>query len=452
MASFTDITHTILDLGETPMKSTSVEHVEFYEYAATQPNARQNVELLVRNQDQWTLPCESWMEIVGHLTKTDGTDYESNDEVALENTLIGLFESLRLVANGQEVEALNQDSDVAAQILGLVWYSDDFAKTGASGRWWYKDTSDKADSQHYTAVATEDEPPVVEINENVNYNQGFAARHAITSGSNGFFSAKIPLSALFGFCRDVRKAMFGVKWQLFAQRRATDDEVIHRKQAVEPGKVTLSKFSLWMPTVTLSTEAAVQAQEWMMAKNSLTAYWQAGQIDSLSQQTTSSLTWKINSVSGTERPRHVFIAFQKSSRRDTQEECRLVFDNLDLREISLTHGTQRYPLSSLDLNYAEGRYSRAYGWLLDFKGRDQDVDTGLQVSAREFASLYPIYHFNLEHQPEGLNDSVKELTVRVTLGQTVPDGYTVYAFIMSDRVMSLHSDGQKLNFLYGSIN
>ena len=64
--------------------------------------------------------------------------------------------------------------------------------------------------------------------------------------------------------------------------------------------------------------------------------------------------------------------------------------------------------------------------------------------------MYPSYPFDLEHQPEGLNDSIKELTVCVTLGSTVPNKYTIYTFIMSHRVMQLQSDGQKMNFLYPS--
>ena len=97
---------------------------------------------------------------------------------------------------------------------------------------------------------------------------------------------------------------------------------IHRKDAVtSAGKVVLKRLSLWMPMVTLSTEAAMHAQEWMLARNSLTAYWQVGQIDSLAQQEASSLTWKITTVSGTEHPLHIFIAFQKSSCRGDQKQC-----------------------------------------------------------------------------------------------------------------------------------
>ena len=43
MAHFTDIIPDSLDLGEKPLKSTSIEHIKWYEYA-TQPDAWQNME------------------------------------------------------------------------------------------------------------------------------------------------------------------------------------------------------------------------------------------------------------------------------------------------------------------------------------------------------------------------------------------------------------------------
>ena len=98
----------------------------------------------------------------------------------------------------------------------------------------------------------------------------------MSSGSDndrGYFLAKIPLSVLLGFCRNVQKIMYGVKWSLFAQRRLTDDQVIHHKDgSTSTSKFALSKLSLWMTKVTLSTEAAAAALEWMLARNSLAAY------------------------------------------------------------------------------------------------------------------------------------------------------------------------------------
>ena len=118
------------------------------------------------------------------------------------------------------MESLNQDPDVAAQNLRPRRYSDDFAKTVGSGRWWCGNTSAAGESQFFKAEATTETPPVVTVSENADYNAGFATRWAIliTSGSDngrGYFSAKIPLSGLLEFCRDVHKIMYGVKWSMF---------------------------------------------------------------------------------------------------------------------------------------------------------------------------------------------------------------------------------------------
>ena len=57
----------------------------------------------------------------------------------------------------------------------LMGYSDDFTKTGGSGRFWYKDNSAAGDSQCFNAEAMADTPPIISVSENLEYNAGFAA-------------------------------------------------------------------------------------------------------------------------------------------------------------------------------------------------------------------------------------------------------------------------------------
>lgn len=450
--SFADITPSVLDLGEQPLRSTALQHVDFVEYTTDVPNQLSNIELLVRNQDQWTLPCEAFLEVGGRLTKADGiTPYDITDEATMANTLMGLFTSVRLTANGTEIEALNQYVDVAAVIQGLIRYSRDFSQTSASGRWWYRDTADTASSIRYTATTTgtttAEGAPIVattSVVDNPDFNEGFAARKALTSSSGGYFNARIPLSSLFGFCRDVRKMMYGVQWQLFLQRSASDGDAIVRASGTDIGKVTLSRLSLWMPRLTLSLAAATQANEWILGGNGMTVYWQRGQMNDTSQFTTSTPTWKITTLSDVERPRHVFVAFQRNGRRSDQLENGVIFDTLSANEVRLVYGGRMYPQSSTRIDYAQKRYSRVYGWLLDFMGRDQDVNSGLQLSYEDFGKIAPIYHFDLEYQEEGLASGVKELEFQATLAAPIAAGYRIYAFIMADRTMTLSTDGMRM--------
>ena len=89
------------------------------------------------------------------------------------------------------------------------------------------------------------------INQNVDYNPGFAERKNMLD-ANGRFSCSIPLSHIFGFCRDVRKVIFGASHNIVLARRHTDDYVLWHGAGVEQGAVQLSKQSLWMPIMTPS--------------------------------------------------------------------------------------------------------------------------------------------------------------------------------------------------------
>lgn len=443
--AFTDITPNILDLGEKPLRSTAVKHFDYVEYRADAPSDRANIEMLVKNQNQWSLPCEAYLQIEGRLTKADGTTpYAAADDATMANTLMGLFSSIRLSANGVEIEALSQYVDAAALIQGLAFYSRGFSETTAGGRWWYRDTADSTDAAPTVNTVVYDAGPPIAVTStsavNPNFNKGFAARKALTAGANGYFSASVPLSALFGFCRDVRKMMYGIQWQLLAQRAASDADAIVRSAAADPGKVTLSKLSLWMPHLTLSLAAATQANQWLLSGGSLTAYWQRGQMNSTSQFTTSTPAWKITSQKIGETPRHVFVAFQRNGRRDSQTDNSLIFDTLGAESVSLTYGGRAYPQTTVNINYPNKNYTQVYHWLLSFMGRDQNVDAGTQLSFEEFQRVAPIYHFDLEAQEDVGGVSELELSARLDNALSAA-GYRIYAFVLADRVMTLSSDG-----------
>ena len=151
--------------------------------------------------------------------------------------------------------------------------------------------------------------------------------------------------------------------------------------------------------------------------------------------TNSDLTWKLAVRSGSERPRHIFAAFQRDDRRNSQQANAMIFDNLGLSDIHVLLNNERHPLSDLNINFAEKRYTRAYKMLLDYMGRDQNVDTGLQISIADFKSLYPIYHFDLEKQSEKLKDSISDIYIKAKFRGN-PGNYRAYAVVMSDKYLA----------------
>ena len=58
----------------------------------------------------------------------------------------------------------------------------------------------------------------------------------------------LPLSQIFGFCRNIDKVFCGVKHSLILDRKISDN-CIMRANVVAAGKFNISHISLWMPKV-----------------------------------------------------------------------------------------------------------------------------------------------------------------------------------------------------------
>lgn len=461
--AFTDVHDPTLDLSASPLRDSSIESVEWYENQPLNPDARKNVEIFINNMDQYTLPSEAYLQVSGRLTKIDQTEYDARDDIALVNNgIVSLFQSLVYRINGQVVEAIYTNADIATGILGLVSYSDDYAKSVGTNLFWAKDTStytvripylgefvqktNRNGDQALGAVRAQ-------TGRNIKYNKGFDRRHQMLFSNNagGHFDVCIPLSHLFGFCRDVRKVLYGVKHSFYLQRRDNDDEAIIRAPGVAPGKVTLTKLSVWMPTVVPSLEWKLKLENWMASKAALTAYYQQTQVDQLpdQQENVTSIRWKLAITGGVERPRHIFVAFQLLNKRGNQEANPMIFDHLNITNIHVLLNNERTPMSDLSLDFQQRKYSRAYKMMVDFMGRDQDVDSGLQIDTNSFGTLYPIFHFDVEKQVEKLKDSVTDVYVECRMSEPTKGPYRAYAVVLSDKILKIQSDGNKMNTIIG---
>jgi hypothetical protein len=86
-------------------------------------------------------------------------------------------------------------------------------------------------------------------------------------------------------------------------------------------------------------------------------------------------------------------------------------------------------------------------------GRDQNVDTGLQISQLDFKTLYPIYYFSLEHL-DMMRQSVVDIHFRARVkrptnvaGDIRIPNYRAVAVILSDKSMLLEGVGGRMRFI-----
>jgi acyl-CoA synthetase (AMP-forming)/AMP-acid ligase II len=296
----------------------------------------------------------------------------------------------------KNLESIQNNVDVATTILGLARYSDDYSRSAGPSMMFTKDTSNHPNYVPYDIRrprnnannADADVAPVVH-GANANFNLGCTSRRAMLQGGSRRFSCAIPLSHIFGFCRNVRKVIFGTKHTVVLVRQGTDDDAIWRS-AGDAGRVILTKFSLWMPVMTPSISEEDRLLSFMSQGGKSTLSWLTTTTDAYQSAINGLFTWQIASQQGVSAPRHIFIALQNAARVNDQTHSIMIFDQLGVSEVSLRINGHQEPSEDILLNFEQNHVARAYHRLMSFMGRDQNIDTGLQISQLDFTTLYPI--------------------------------------------------------------
>ena len=67
-----------------------------------------------------------------------------------------------------------------------------------------------------------------------------------------------------------------------------------------------------------------------------------------------------------------------------------------------------------------------------------DTHSGSQVSVKDYASLFPIFAFNVSHHKERLRGGSTDIEIRWTLSANFGGHYDVYVLVLSNRYLQLN--------------
>ncbi|XP_047141516.1 uncharacterized protein LOC124816386 [Hydra vulgaris] len=202
----------------------------------------------------------------------------------------------------EEVINLKQSTTM----IRMLKYSDDFHKSTGSIQLWFKDTTS-------TAVATD--------------NLGFVARQI----------------------KIIQKPATKAPFSFFITRKGNND-AIFRAAEIAAGKVNLTKVSLWMQHVTSSDTMRSGLFNYIYLKVRLDVDF-CSRICEYNSVIPNAMVFNYKLSGRTERPRYILFAFQ-TNKRGNQKVNPAVFDNCDLKAISLAPNGERYPTNDYNLTFA----------------------------------------------------------------------------------------------------
>ena len=424
----------VLNFTEAPLTDETIEEYEYHEYepvTGTSLNNAGEIRINIETQDLFTHPSESYMIIEGKLTKNDDTLYANADAVALTNNgIMHLFNNVKYQLSGQEIESLFYPGQ-STTMLGLLKYPDDFSKSVGLNQLWYKDSATTAS-----------------IADNI----GFAIRQKYLIQEptpKGTFSFRIPLKHVFGFCEDYNKIVYGLKHTLTLIRKS-DNDAIFRAADVNAGKINIQKISWFMPHVLPADAEKFQLYKTIESKSKLPVAFRMRQCDAISVPQSTSFTWRLTVKSSPEKPRYIIVGFQ-TDKDSNQTKNPSLFDNVNVTNMYVMLNSTRYPMVDYNMSFTKQQFSRVYGDAASFRARFYNMDelvSNPNITPSDYKTLYPIFVFDVSKQSERLKTSVTDIQIKAQFSQNVPANTQAYAIVISDRMLTFQSDGNKMSVIY----
>ena len=427
----------ILDIDKSFAKDESLEEYEYHEYepiTGTNLNNPGEIRITVETQDIFYHPSESYLLFEGQLTKKDGSAYADANLVTITNNgMMHLFSNIKYQLSGQEIESLFYPGQ-ATTMMGLLKYPDDFQKSQGLNQLWYKDTGSAASITGATA------------------NTGFAVRHGYLIKSpnpKGTFSFRIPLKHIFGFAEDYEKIVYGFRHVLTLVRKSDDDAIFRVDTAGLAGKITLSKVSWYIPHVRPADGPKLRLYEMIEKKVKVPVGFRMRQCESISVPQSRNFSWRLTVKSSPEKPRYIIVAFQ-TEKDGNQEKNPSTFDHVNVKNMFVTLNSTRYPSVDYDLSFTKQQYSRAYGDAASFRAKFYSMDelvSNPNITPSDYKDLFPLFVFDVSKQSEKLKNSVTDIQIKAFFNENVPAGTEAFALVISDRVVSFQSDGNKMTVI-----
>ena len=161
-------------------------------------------------------------------------------------------------------------------------------------------------------------------------------------------------------------------------------------------------------------------------------------------------TFELGTQEGVNVPIWIFVAFQQSDRQNDQNLNNETFYSPPVSSAQCIIGTEKYPDSGILLNYEDYDYSQGHGQIKQiFRALTKDNILQPYISEHDFRSSndgnnigYNIYAFDIRHQKDF--KSSQPIKVEFKFDGVVPAGIYGYALVLTNKLISTSSDGQRM--------
>ena len=274
-------------------------------------------------------------------------------------------------------------------------------------------------------------------------------KRALTNNKNikGRCHIRIYLKDIFGFAEHQEKGTYGLGYKLTLTRN-TDNAVLNKDNAVVVGRVKINSLDWYVPHYTPNLEEYTKLMTQIKKNTSTLLHYPERSVFMKEVNTQNLWTFELGTQQGI--PIWIFVAFQQNDRQNDQNLNNDTFYRPLVTSAQCIIGTEKYPDSGILLNYNDDDYSQGYGVIKEaFKALTKDNLLQPYISDADFRSSndgdnigYNIYVFDIRYQKNF--ESSQPIKVEFKFDGVIPAGIYGYALVLTNRLISISSDGQRM--------
>ena len=265
----------------------------------------------------------------------------------------------------------------------------------------------------------------------------------------GKYHIRIYLKDIFGYAEHQEKVTYGLGYKLTLTRN-TDNTVLNKDNAVANGRVKINSLDWYVPHYSPNLEEYNKLMN-QIKKNSPTQLNYIERSVFMKELNTQNFwTFELGTQEGINVPVWIFVAFQQNDRQNNQNLNNDTFYRPLVTSAHCIIGTQKYPDIGILLNYNDDNYSQGYGQIKEaFKALTKDNILQPYISEHDFRSSndgddvgYNIYAFDIRYQKNF--ECSQPIKVEFIFDGVVPGGIYGYALVLTNKLNSISSDGQRM--------
>ena len=389
-----------------------IHKIDFIKYSpsnlATINNNNSNISIIFPREDAYICLQNSYISLEFEVLKNDDTRYADGDQISLVNFgPVALFSEAKLTtSSGKHLEKVDNLHPISLMYKLL--------------------TSNQQTSQLMYGFEESQATRRQELTTNKTEKRTFFVR--------------IKLKDLFGFA-DQEKITYGLGYSLTLKRNNNNDSII-RDNGVDAAKINKKDISWYIPHYVPSLENQQLKMDQILDKDPTEVYYMERIVFRKDVNTNNNWTFELGN-SGESTPTFVIVGFQARNKIDSQTHDNAIFNRLPVSNAVCKIGSEKYPDDGIECDYDRDKYDQAYSEIENFSLLKSETNLlNPFIDLHKFRTNYNFYVFDLSKQKDPIGSQPIRLEFKFNAAIDVAD-YIAYALVLTPKLMSISSDGQR---------